>query len=140
MTHHSFPIRIYYEDTDAGGITYHANYIRYGERGRTEFLRHLGFTNSQVRDDFGIFFVVKHLEIEYHKPSRLDDLLRMDTAIETIRNTSFIMTHKIYRTEADNSDTLIAELRVALVCVDTNTIKPVRFPDEIKSKFETYRE
>ncbi len=136
MAHHSIPIRIYYEDTDAGGITYHANYIRYGERGRTEFLRHLGFSNSGVRDTHGVFFVVKHIEVEYHKPTTLDDLLRMDTAIKEIRNTSFIMNHTIFRPEKDG-DILIAQLRVVLVCVDTNTIKPVRFPDELKAKFET---
>lgn len=139
MTHHSIPIRIYYEDTDAGGITYHANYIRFGERGRTEFLRHLGYTNSAVRDELGVFFVVKHIDVEYHKPSRLDDLLRMDTAVQEIRNTSFIMTHKIYR-EDNGKDILIAELRVVLVCVDTINIKPVKFPADIKAKFETYIE
>lgn len=130
-TIHSLPIRIYYEDTDAGGITYHANYIRFGERGRTEFLRECGFTNSGVRDEMGVFFVVKHIEVEYHKPTRLDDLLRMDTQIESIKNTSFVMTHKIYRDEG-----LVSDLRVILVCVDTNTLKPVKFPSAIKAKFE----
>ncbi|MGH1398796.1 MAG: tol-pal system-associated acyl-CoA thioesterase [Alphaproteobacteria bacterium] len=133
MKTHSIPIRIYYEDTDAGGITYHANYIRFGERGRTEFLRDCGFTNSGVRDEMGVFFVVKHIEVEYHKPTRLDDLLRMDTQIETIKNTSFIMTHKIH---CEKTKDLTAELRVILVCVDTNTLKPVRMPAAIKAKFE----
>ena len=140
MTHHSIPIRIYYEDTDAGGIVYHANYIRFGERGRTEFLRHLGYSNSEVRDEHGVFFVVKHIEVDYHAPSRLDDLLRMDTALEEIRNTSFIMTHKIFRPDANGNDMLLAELRVVLVCVDTQTIKPAKFPEEIKNKFKTYIE
>jgi len=135
MTIHSLPIRIYYEDTDAGGITYHANYIRFGERGRTEFLRHCGFTNSGVRDEMGIFFVVKHIEVEYHKPTRLDDLLRMDTEIESIKNSSFVMTHKIYREDKENEE-LVTELRVILVCVDTNTLRPVKFPAAIKAKFE----
>ncbi len=133
MKTHSIPIRIYYEDTDAGGITYHANYIRFGERGRTEFLRDCGFTNSGVRDEMGVFFVVKHIEVEYHKPTRLDDLLRMDTQIEAIKNTSFIMTHKIY---CEKTKDLTAELRVILVCVDTNILKPVRMPAAIKAKFE----
>lgn len=140
MTHHSIPIRIYYEDTDAGGIVYHANYIRFGERGRTEFLRNCGYSNTEINQKHGVIFVVKHIEIEYHAPSRLDDLLRMDTALEEMRNTSFIMTHKIYRSDEHGNDMLIAELRVVLVCVDINTIKPTKMPEELKSKFQTYIE
>ena len=91
MTHHSIDIRIYYEDTDAGGVVYHASYLKFGERGRTEFLRSLGHENSQLTQEEGILFVVKHIDIEYHKPAFLDDFLRQDTAIEAIKNSSFIM-------------------------------------------------
>ncbi|MGB0719460.1 MAG: tol-pal system-associated acyl-CoA thioesterase [Bdellovibrionales bacterium] len=137
MTHHSIPIRIYYEDTDAGGIVYHAGYIRFGERARTEFLRHIGYSSSQVQEDFNLLFVVKHIEIEYHAPARLDDLLRIDTAVKAVKNTSFVMTHTIVKPE-NGKDIPIATLDVVLVCVDSHAIKPVRFPQDIREKFEQY--
>lgn len=137
MTHHSIDVRIYYEDTDAGGIVYHASYIRFGERARTEFLRHIGHMSSEIQSTYNAAFVVKHLEIEYYKPTKLDDLLRVDTRIKTIKNTSFTMKHTIYRPE-NNQDILIAELDVVLVCVNTNTLKPVKLPELVKTKFENY--
>ena len=91
MTHHSIDIRVYYENTDAGGVVYHANYLNFGERGRTEFLRYLGHENNELEKEFGTIFVVRHIEIDYHKPAFLDDLLRLDTSIDSIKNTSFVM-------------------------------------------------
>lgn len=139
MTHHSLDVRIYYEDTDAGGIVYHASYIRFGERARTEFLRHIGHKSSDIHKNFGAGFVVKHLSVEYQAPARLDDLLRVDTTIIAIKNTSFVMKHKITRTE-NEKDIPIAELDVVLVCVDFDAMKPVKLPSDIKAKFEEYVE
>lgn len=135
MTHHSINIRIYYEDTDAGGVVYHASYLKFGERGRTEFLRHLGHQNTTLGEDYNILFVVKHIEIEYLKPAFLDDILREDTAIETMKNTSFTMRQVFYRGEDK-----VCEMHVALVCVDSNTIKPVRLPDVIQKEFKAFIE
>ncbi len=133
MTHHSIGIRIYYENTDAGGVVYHANYLNFGERWRTEFLRHLGHENNELEKEFGTIFVVRHIEIDYHKPAFLDDLLRLDTSIKEMQNTSFVMRQTLYR-----EDEMIADMKVALVCVNTNTIKPVRLPDTVKDEFEKY--
>lgn len=92
---HTTDIRIYYEDTDAGGVVYHANYIAYGERARAEFLRHIGHQSSNLAKDCGVTFVVKHIDIEYHKPAFLDDLLTVHTSITSIKNSSFTMHHQI---------------------------------------------
>lgn len=131
MSEHTTDVRIYYADTDSGGIVYHANYIEYGERARAEFLRDIGHQCSDLEKEFGVAFVVKHIEIEYFKPSFLDDLLQVRTSITTMKNSSFIMRHKITR-----DDEIIADMNVALVCVDTNTIKPVRLPDILRQAFE----
>jgi len=132
---HTIDIRIYYEDTDAGGVVYHANHLKFAERGRTECLRDLGHQNSDLENEFGILFVVKHIDIEYHKPAFLDDALTLTTTIESMKNTSFIMHQAVYR-----GDELIVDMHVALVCVDTNTIKPVRLPDTVRKEFETCQE
>jgi acyl-CoA thioester hydrolase len=135
MTHHTLNIRIYYEDTDAGGVVYHASYLKFGERGRTEFLRHLGHQNSDLEREYGTLFLVRHIEIDYHRPAVLDDLLRLETAIESMKNTSFTMRQRFFRGEE-----LIADMRVALVCVDTNAIKPVRLPGIVRDEFINFIE
>jgi acyl-CoA thioester hydrolase len=131
-------IRIYYEDTDAGGVVYHANYLNYAERGRTEFLRELGHQNSDLERDFGVLFVVKHIDIEYAKPSFLDDNLRMESVIIEMKNSSFIMQQTLYCESRDNE--LISDMRVVLVTVDTNTIKPVKLPEIIRTEFSKFLE
>lgn len=73
MITHDFPVRVYYDDTDAGGVVYHANYLKFCERARTEYLRNLGFENSGIRQETGTIIVVKKIEAEYLKPARLDD-------------------------------------------------------------------
>jgi acyl-CoA thioester hydrolase len=138
MTKHKMDIRIYYEDTDAGGVVYHANYLNFAERGRTEFLRELGHQNSELERDFGVLFVVKHIDIEYAKPAFLDYQLRMESVITEMKNSSFIMQQTLYCESRDNE--LISDMRVALVTVDTNTIKPVRLPEIIRTEFSKFLE
>lgn len=131
MTTHIIPIRIYYEDTDAGGVVYHANYLKFGERARSEFLRNIGHQCSTLEKEIGVIFVVKHIDIEYVRPAFLDDALTLETSITEMKNSSFRMRHVIKR-----DGELICDLYVALVCVDTNTIKPVRVPDILRTEFE----
>ncbi len=135
MKKHTIPIRIYYEDTDAGGIVYHANYLKFAERGRTEFLRHIGFECSDIQNKLGIMFVVRHIDINYTKPAYLDDLLSLETTITTIKNTSFIM-----RQRSINGVDVYADMKVVCVCVDANTYKPTRLPIDIKQAFQEYIE
>jgi len=133
MTAHAMPVRIYYEDTDAGGVVYHANYIKFAERARTEFLRTLGHQNSDLTRDFGILFVVKHIDVTYAKPAFLDDLLQLDTTISWMKNSSFLMRQTVTR-----AGEIIADLHVTLVCVQASTIKPYRIPDVIRTEFEKF--
>lgn len=133
MTHHAVDIRVYYEDTDAGGVVYHANYLNFAERGRTEFLRHLGHQNSDLAKEFGAIFVVRHVEAEYIRPAFLDDLLTLITRIEEMRNTSFKMRQTLTR-----GGEVVADMKVALVSVDANTLKPVRIPGVLRHKFQKF--
>lgn len=128
---HIFPIRIYYEDTDAGGVVYHANYLNFAERARTEFLRELGFENSTVREKYNVIFVVRHLEAHYFKPARLDDFVDVQTRIMELKRSSFVMNQRIVYDEE-----IIFDMMVALVCVDSDSVQPVRLPEEIRSIFE----
>ena len=135
---HDLPIRIYYEDTDAGGIVYHARFIAFAERGRAEFLRHVGYQSSDLDKDLGVTFVIRHIEADYLAPGFLDELLTMNTAIETVKNTSFIMRQRLYRHKNDANETLLSDMKVSVVCVDSKTIRPVRIPDELKARFEKH--
>lgn len=126
---HDFPVRVYYEDTDAGGIVYHASHIRYAERGRTEFLRKIGFHNSGLMQENGVLFVVRRIEAEYLKPARLDDLLTVRTALHSMKGTSFIMRQAILREEQP-----LFSMDITLVCVDRDG-KPVAMPPAVRSAF-----
>lgn len=135
MTHHTFNFRIYYEDTDAGGVVYYPNYFKFAERARTELLREAGFTNSTLREEAGIIYVVRHLEASYHKPAHLEDELEMRTVMTDLGRSSFIMKQSLYK-----SRILIFETRVTLVCVGVDTLKPVKLPPDVRAAFEPYLE
>ena len=92
-----FPIRVYYEDTDAGGIVYHANHIKFAERGRTELLRSLGYDHNLVMAEFGLLLVVKYLTIDYKAPALLDDQLEVHTQVVEFKSSSFTMLQNIVR-------------------------------------------
>ncbi len=127
---HTLPVRIYYEDTDAGGIVYHASYLRFAERGRTEMLRAAGFEHAQLLKENGLAFAVASLTIDYRAPARLDDLLTVRTSITKVGGASMEMSQIILR----GLDT-IAEIKITLVCIDQN-LKAVRLPAEIRNIFE----
>lgn len=129
MTTHDLPIRVYYEDTDAGGIVYHASYIRFAERGRTEMLRDGGFTHADMFKTTGIGFAVASLKIDFRAPAKLDDLLVVKSHISRLGGASMDMEQKIYKNEE-----LIAELTVTLVCIDKQ-LKAVRLPAEVRALY-----
>ncbi len=128
---HTIPIRIYYENTDAGGVVYHAQYINFGERARAEYLRDIGFQSSDIARELNVHFVVRHLEVDYLKPAFLDDLLSCQTTTLEIKNTSFILLHEFHR-----GDEMIAKIKVTLVCVRTDDIKPVRLPEDLRAAMQ----
>lgn len=119
--------RIYYEDTDAGGVVYHARYLAFFERGRTEFFRDRSLSVQQLHEE-GTLFPVVRMEIDFHFPARLDDLVTVETDLVKVGNTSFVMQQRLLRT-ADAK--LLAEGLLKLVCVDP-TMKPKRLPAEIR--------
>lgn len=120
-------VRIYYDDTDAGGVVYHANYLRYLERGRTEFLRDRGLS-VQVMHDEGIIFPVVAIDINYRSPARLDDLLEVETGILAVRNSSFVAEQKVFRKEDRR---LLVEAKVTLACVGEE-MRARRLPPELR--------
>lgn len=119
-------IRVYYEDTDAGGVVYYANYLRYFERGRTEYLRDRGVSVGEMARK-GFVFPVVHLEINYRAPARHDDLLRVETEVLVVRKSSFTLAQRVLRV---NDEKLLAEGKVKLACVGPE-MKPRRLPGEI---------
>ncbi len=120
----SVQVRIYYEDTDAGGVVYHANYLGYLERGRTEFLRDRGVSVRQLADEGQIFPVIR-LEIDFRSPARLDDLLTVDTEMVLFTKSSFTLRQRIRQA---NNDRILVEAVVKLVCVRPG-MKPRRLPE-----------
>jgi acyl-CoA thioester hydrolase len=128
----NFPIRIYYEDTDAGGIVYHANYLKFAERARTELLRHLGYDHKKVMDEYGLILVVRHIEIDYTAPARLDDLLEVRTESTSIGNTSIGLKQNIYR-----GDKLLADLKVTVVAISKDG-KAMRLPPHLRQIFGSH--
>ena len=123
---HESKYRVYYEDTDAGGVVYYANYLKFAERGRTELLRDAGFENSSLRDDHNIGFVVRSLHANYFKPARLDDLLAIQTTVETVKNGSFTMKQSIFC-----HNVLLFSLEVTLACIGQD-FRPTRIPEDVR--------
>ena len=129
---HSFKIRVYYEDTDAGGIVYHSNYLNFAERARTELIRDNGLTNSSILEEYGSVIVVRHIDISYMAPAKLDDRLIINSEIIEFGRTSFLMNQTISR-----EDHTLATLLVKLVCVDLKTGKATRIPEKLMTILNT---
>lgn len=131
MSKNTLPVRIYYEDTDAGGIVYHASFLRFAERGRSEWLRENGLVkNSDLLEKHGFHFVVRHITIDYLAPARLDDLLNVESSVVDLGNASFTM-HQLMTRDAQP----IADMKVVLVCINANG-KAVRVPEVLRNIFE----
>jgi acyl-CoA thioester hydrolase len=131
MTPFQFPIRIYWEDTDAGGIVFYANYLKFFERARTEWLRALGFGQQVLRDESGGMFVVSETTVKYHSPARLDDTLVVTAELQDAGRVSLTIAQRAYlRTtgKTPTSDRLLAEGTIRLGWVDSQTLKPGRIP------------
>lgn len=129
---HEFPIRIYYEDTDAGGIVYYANHLKFAERARTEFLRSLGFENSTFIRENGTFIVVRSLSADYIKPARLDDLVTVKTSIKSLSGASFDLLQIITKGED-----ILFKMSVTLVTMNIAG-SPVRLPAILKDEFSKF--
>jgi acyl-CoA thioester hydrolase len=128
---HIWSLRVYFEDTDAGGIVYHANYLKFTERARTEMLRDMGTNHAQMVKEDGLIFVVKNISIEYHASAKLDDALTVHTSVTALGNASFTLQQNVLR-----GDVILATSDVVLVLINLSG-KPCRIPAVIRSKIES---
>lgn len=126
-----WPVRVYWEDTDAGGVVYYANYLKFMERARSEWLRALGFEQDVLRDSLGVAFVVRRVEVDYRSPARFNDALTVSVQITENGRASLAVTQTIHR-----DTTELAVARVSLACVDATRFKPVRMPASLLQALE----
>jgi len=125
----TWPVRVYYEDTDAGGIVYYANYLKFFERARTEWLRAAGVGQQLLLDEHGAGFVVRSARIDYHAAARLDDEIVLTLAITKFGRASVVFSQQALRGEQ-----LLAAAEVKVGCVDLATLRPRAFPDDAAAK------
>lgn len=123
--------RVYYEDTDAGGVVYYANYLKYFERARTEWLRHVGINQSELAQHDQIIFVVKAVEIQYRKPAVLDDILTVHNTVSRIGRASIT-----FNQEVRKDNITLCDGKVTVCAVNTNTFKPTPIPNKLRKLFE----
>ncbi len=129
---HQMQLRIYYQDTDAGGIVYHSNYLNFAERARAEMLVEMGLLNSELVKQ-GIAFVLRNATLDYRRPARLDDIITVQTRILEIKNVSMLMEQTFYR-----DDEILVVVRLQLAFVNPETLRPVRMPEPLKELFVRY--
>ena len=128
MINGEFKIKIYYEDTDAGGVVYYANYLKFLERARTEMISSIGFSNKKLLDDYGTLIIVKSCKIEYKKSIKLEDEIIVKSKIKSVSRSSFIMEQII-----EKDGILTSEAEIVLVTV-SKLGKPVKIPDILEKK------
>jgi len=128
----SWPVRVYYEDTDAAGVVYYANYLKFLERARTEWLRALGFEQPELHGALQVVFVVRALTIEFRRPSLFNDSLRVTVELAKVGASQIVVEQRVLREEA-----LLAAAEVKLACVHSGTLKPVRIPQPIITRIGT---
>lgn len=129
MSGFRWPVRVYWEDTDAGGVVYHASYVRYFERGRTEWLRSLGWSQARLAEEQKVLFSVVNLQIRYHRPARLDDLLELVTQPRIAGGASLLFDQQLLRNEV-----VVASGSVLVACVDAAGFRPRRLPAAIRTR------
>jgi acyl-CoA thioester hydrolase len=128
QTAFQFPIRIYWEDTDAGGIVFYANYLKFFERARTEWLRALGIEQHALKTEVGGMFVVSETSLKYHRPAQLDDLLTVTAELAEAGRASLTLRQQAWREQNGLAPQLLAEGTIRIGWVDSSTLKPGRIP------------
>ncbi|BFM20978.1 tol-pal system-associated acyl-CoA thioesterase [Gilvimarinus japonicus] len=127
----AIPVRVYIEDTDAGGIVYYVNYLKFMERSRTEFLRQYGYDKPAILDD-GSLLVVHRAEVNYRRSARLDDLLSVTTEVDTLARTNVLFKQGIYR-----GNELLCEGLIRIACVNPDTMRPCAMPPGMREQLAT---
>ncbi len=130
MTHFNWQVRVYYEDTDAGGVVFHANYLNFLERARTEMLRAYGFEHHQLREQFNLLFVVRSLTIDYLIAAKFNDMLTVVSHIMLIKPASLLFEQQIKR-----DDLILCSAQVSIACVDATSFRPKAMPSDLKARF-----
>jgi acyl-CoA thioester hydrolase len=131
-----FPIRVYWEDTDAGGIVFYANYLKFFERARTEWLRSLGIGQHQLRAETGGMFVVSATQVAYHRPAVLDDSLRVTAGLLESGRASLVIGQQAWRVAHASPDVLLCEGSIRIGWVDAASLKPARIPSSIRERLQ----
>lgn len=126
-----WPVRVYYQDTDAGGVVYHASYVNFFERARTEWLRTFGYSNAGLMNELGAMFVVRKLELNYLKPALLDDMLDVTAQVKEVGRSRVTLLQTVLR-----DGEVLTEGEVHLVCVNVQNFKPVSVPDVLRKQWD----
>lgn len=127
----SFDIHVFYEDTDAGGVVYHANYLKYFERGRSLWLRSLGLTHTRLANELDLGFVVTHADVKFKAPARLDDLVQVTVGLGRVRHASLRFRQTIWR-----DSTLLVKAQFTVACVRLSTFSPCTLPEVLRAASE----
>ncbi len=130
--HFSWTVRVYFEDTDSGGVVYYANYLKFAERARTEWLRSLGYEQTDLAQELGVIFVVRSFAIEYLKPARFNDVLQVSVELIKVGAGQIELVQRVLR-----YDELVASCAVKIVCVDCNRMRAVRIPKTLATRIRT---
>ena len=125
----NWPVRVYYEDTDSGGVVYYANYLKFMERARTEYLRHLGFEQDQLIEQQNILFAVRSVKLDYKSPARFNDQLTVITNLVELKKASMLFEQKISHSNQHNHILCQGEIRIA--CLQADSFKPCAIPKDI---------
>lgn len=128
---YSFPVRVYFENTDAGGVVYHTEYLKFLERARTEWLRHLGFDHQALARSHRTVFVVSALAVEFVKPARLDDMVAVSVQLESLGKVRCVFVQEIRR-----EDEVLVRAKVTVACLTVDAFKPVEIPEPLRRKME----
>ncbi|MGR8934904.1 MAG: tol-pal system-associated acyl-CoA thioesterase [Gammaproteobacteria bacterium] len=121
-----WPIRVYYEDTDAGGVVYHANYLQFFERARTEMLRAMGFEQDSLNKEYGIIFAVRSIAVDYLLPAKFNEHLQIDAEITTVKPASMVFTQSVNRDAS-----VLCKATVRIACLHAETLRPQLIPEHL---------
>ncbi|MBE0470061.1 MAG: tol-pal system-associated acyl-CoA thioesterase [Methyloprofundus sp.] len=123
----TWSVRVYYEDTDAGGVVFYANYLKFYERARTEMLRAMGFEQDELMAQQNVIFVVRSVQVDYLKPAKFNDLLEVSAGLNLVKSASLIFEQSIRR-----QDEILSKATIRIACLDANTMRPQLIPDFLK--------
>jgi len=123
----NWPVRVYYEDTDAGGVVFYANYLKFYERARTEMLRAMGFEQDELMAQQNVIFVVRSVQVDYLQPAKFNDFLEVSAGLSLVKSASLIFEQTIMRQEK-----ILSKATIRIACLDSNTMRPQLIPDFLK--------